>query len=505
MPAMGAEVPALQPALVERLDALKDRYGYQDSSISNMWTGAGTAGDKANQGQVNMAWQGLVWNELDQLYQYNGYARRYVDLIPAEACRKGWHLKDASKDADPLARDARRLFLIARAQEAMTWARLHGGSVVVMITDDVKRPEDLRKPLDLSKVKKLLNLVVCSRYEASPQAWTGDIASINFREVEEWLITPLMGGITSQSYPENNQASISRVIHYTRLAYFAGNRLPPAFRYRNNGFDASVLQAVWEAIRNITVVDQAGAAISHEFTVGVLQINGLASKLTSDQQKDFRDRLTLMTRIRSIWNQMVIDKEDKYTRETVSMAGWSDLHASVRAALAAQTGIPEQVLFGQAPSGLNTDGESHKALMANLISGTQQHRLVPPLTRIYEVLYWARANSGGVAVPDEWTIEFPAYAEMTEMERAKLRLTDAQADALAIQEGEITAQHAALSHYTPTGYVSAILPVTPADIPPVAALPDAGQLGAIPNPAVRPSFPSTVEPFSGGKGVAKKL
>ena len=441
----------------------------RDDSVANFLTGLGGWGDKTTAAQVDMQRGPLQWIQLDQLWRFNAYAKLVVNLLPAEACRKGWWVEDSTEQVDPFQTEFQRLAVLPLFQEAWTWGRLHGGAVIVMVTDETT-PYDLSSPLDLSKVKGIKALQVMSRYEAAPADFDGDITSDNFREVKMWRLAP----IVAATQPGANSALtylLGKEVHHSRVLYFAGERLPPAMRYANGGFDDSVLQATWDPIRNMTVIDQAAAILAQEWSTSVQKIKGLASLTTSDQASTLFTRMTIQQRLRGLTNGLIMDAEDDFALKQIRASGWKEVHESARAALAAASRYPETVLFGQPPGGLNTDGDNHRALMANLVTSGRQQRLRPNLLRLVEVLYAARANTGGGEVPGAYDVKFPAYEEMSDTEIAEMRWRIAQTDQVYMTNGVVSAKVVAASRYGPEGYSTEILPVDPEDVEEVPGKP----------------------------------
>lgn len=443
-------------------------------SIVNALTGLGTPGDKGQAGVVDMQRPVMQYAELTQLYRNNGYVERFVKLIPDECTRKGWRINDGGEEHNPMKGEDARLNIVQSINRCMRWARLYGGATILLVTNDDVPPEFrnrpaewLRQPLDLERVISLDNLIVLDPTESRPLTWEGAWRSPRFRDPLTWTVQPRTLGVTEDRYGNTDPMSTQyAVVHSSRLIYMPGNELPPPYRYANGGFDDSVIQPIWDAVRTRTSLDQALAVISQQFNVNVLKIENLEAQNASEEADAFMARMTALVQGLSLLQTVILKEGETFETTSMNLSSFSDLDKLSRSTLSAVTGLPEAVLFGQAPSGLNTDGESHQALMANLVSAIQTTRLNTPLRSIYEVVYAAQDGPWGGEAPDpsEWNIEFCPIEEMSESDAANMRKVIAETDAIYITAQVVTADHVAESRFGEDGYSVEMLPVSAQEI-----------------------------------------
>ena len=440
-------------------ERLLQRMARRADSIINSLSGLGGGYDKGTTARPDTSRIPLNFQELTVLYRHNGYAQRFIDIIPAEVTRKGWRIRDDSPDIDPMDAETRRLCIPERAREALTWGRLYGGGYLLIVTDEVAEPgtkshDLLRQPLDLSRVRAVRNLVVLDPSECQPYVYEGHLTSPRFREPAIWLVSPNSGSGT-QAMAGGQQ------VHHSRILVFPGRRLPSSIRYSNRGIDDSVLESVWDAIRNKTSVDQAAASICQELKLNVMKIEGLANMSTSDQADTFEMRMKVLARTKSLLNMVLMGEGETFESLATPMSGFDQLDANAKEALSAATGMPITLLFGEAPSGLNTDGESHRTLWGNVVAGVQHGVLRDPLTQLYTVLYAAKDGPTKGEAPASWNVEFLPLDELTETEQAALEKTHAETDAIRVSTGILPAEHIAASRYGEKGYQNALLPYDP--------------------------------------------
>ncbi len=435
-------------------------------AIYNPLSRLGGSSDKGAAALPDTSRVPLELAHLDVLYRYSAYGRRVVDIVPDEETRRGWKIVDGTQRVDALAEEEKRLHISSAINRARKWARHAGGSLIFLVTDEEQDPrartpsEQLRYPLDLARVKRLRNLLVVDRTEASPATWDGDVQSPTFGEPLTWWISPGTAGALTSGGKAIGGGSL---VHASRVIAFAGRRLPRRLRLNNGGWDDSVLESCWDAIRHLTSVDQGAALIAQEWQVKVMKVKGLAGLQTSDQALAFYTKLQQMATSMSMLNMSVIDQDEELTSLASTTTGFEELSSHARTELATAADMPQVLLFGEAPSGLNTDGESWRRHHAQSIAASQETELRDPLERIYRILYAQTEGPTAGREPARWDLVFEPLEQLTEDERAQIRLAIAQADAAYVSAGVLDPEHVAKSRFGRDGWSDDILPVPTAE------------------------------------------
>lgn len=456
-PPRNGHQPSFEERVLERAD-----------SMINQLTGLGSGFDKGAIARPNLNRVKLTPSELSASYVFNGIAKRIVDLPPDEATRAGWRIIDGSDDTDAVADEDKRLMTQHQTNLGLKRGRLYGDSIVVIVTTDDIPPEFQEpgriqdwpaQPLELDRVIRVESLVVFDGQEAWPIKYEGDIRQQNYREPSVWGLAPI-----GRTGPTN----APRAIHASRVMRFSGNILPHSLRFGGFGFSPagdtsltdndSVLQVVYEEVRNLISTMQGGATLAQELRESVVKIKGMGGNTTSDQAALFTMRMRLMARAKALLGLVVLDEDDTYENRSNPPTGFGELTAPMQAMLSAVTGIPQTILFGTTPAGLSTDDESGRQTFDRMINAFRETELRTQLEWFYTVLLASKEGPFQGRPPEDWRLEFAPLDEPTAEERAALRKTVMETDIGYINAGVLDPRLVTRSRFGPDGYQEELLP-----------------------------------------------
>lgn len=417
------------------------------SGVGNLTSNLGLAGFDSGAGARPLPGIPLNDQEIDDLYEFNGFCSAVVDDLVDDATRKGWKVKVGDKETDlsrQLASRDEELGLKLEINDAAKAGRKYGSSYLMMVfeeaynsVDAAGRPlVDLRRPP--RQVHKVLNLVQLDPEECTPWAWETDPRSRNFRLPSHYLITPTNEG----------HALSGIVVHADRLLYFCGKRLSKRRRAYNNNRDLSVVQQAWAQISNLTQADSSIVQHLQEASLSWLKIAGKAQKNMSDQAllTDLRTKEIAVGKSRA--RTLILDDHEDFGTVSSSIAGIGEQHDRLKESLAAVTGEPLTRMFGQAPGGLNADGESQAGSWRERISSYQQDDLQPQLERYYAY----QIQALGVAEDVDWKITFNPLDEPTEAQIAEQRAKVSEMDERYIALGVYTAEEVRAQRFGVDGW-----------------------------------------------------
>jgi hypothetical protein len=130
----------------------------------------------------------------------------------------------------------------------------------------------------------------------------------------------------------------------------------------------------------------------------------------------------------------VIDSKDEFETHAYSFAGIPETLLMLGQQISGALGVPLVRLFGQAPAGLNSTGDSDWRLYESMINAAQESRLRRPLTLVFKVMFQSVL---GTPPPDTWSFKFRPIRQLAEEEKAEIAQRDADTMAMLVQGGVI--------------------------------------------------------------------
>ena len=364
---------------------------------------------------------------LDGLYNDDGIAQRIVEAVVADAL-KGFINADSE-----LLDELKRIKTKQRIFEAGSLGRLYGGALLVAFVDDA---QDISKPLNNKRVHKITSLKVYDKYqvEFEDEDICTDIYQENFGQPEVYTI-----GKGKYAYDKCDDNSFR--VHRSRCFVFNGKRLSSESRSHNKGWDGSVLQSCYNAIRNYSIVNNSSVEIVQDFVQPVLKLSGLDDKISNNEMEAIRRRLEVIDKSRSSQNTIILDSEggEEYTKLPSTVAGLSELWEQFSEAICASTGIPASRLFGRSPSGLNSSGENDLKNWHDIVANYREDQIEPCIIWLLEIIKYQHSWS---KKPDTFNWTFPALHNPSEIELAEIKKKYAEIDSIYIDRGGIDASKA---------------------------------------------------------------
>ena len=310
---------------------------------------------------------GLQKQTLQGMYRSDGIAKRIVNIVVDDS------LREFINGEIELLEELKRV----RAKQAMfdagSFGRLYGGALLVAFVDD---GAELEQPLNHKQIQKIVSLQVFDRYQVS---WMDEDICKDFYQDHFGL--PEIFTISKQQNSHITEDESSFKVHRSRCFLFGGDRLCNSSRRHNRGWDDSVLQSCYEALRNYGIVNSSSVEIVQDFVQPIMKMSALSEKLTHGLD-EVRSRLDNIDRSRSGQNTILLDADggEEYNKLPSSIAGLDDLWDRFSETICATTGIPASRLFGRSPAGLNSSGESDLKNWHDIVSAYREDQIEPCLT-----------------------------------------------------------------------------------------------------------------------------
>lgn len=358
----------------------------------------------------------LYDKEIDNLYTYNGIARKIVEIPADDAVSEGFKLINGSDEIEQSKAVMSELEDIKwdnKFSEALSWERAMGGSAILMMINDGRRFDE---PLDIKSADRVERLDVYSKQDIST---TGSYYS---DPNDPKYGRPYM-------YTLINEYGNSINVHESRLLLFRGGRISKEERRYRDGWGGTVFDVIQRRlIQYETSMNLSLAALSR-LSQSMLKLNGLADILSGDGGEEIiQKRLQAIDMARHFLNTIAIDSADDYQQYGLALGGIPQISEEFEVALAAATNIPVTILFGRSPAGLNATGRSDFEQYYKMVNRIQTRNMKPQLSRLISILNQLK----GLNLPEKYTIEFNPLWTMSEPEKASVKQTKVNTEAAKI-------------------------------------------------------------------------
>lgn len=427
-----------------------------DSLWLNLQTGLGGANDPHATTGVNQSSEILAPSTLFNMYLNNGVISRACNIRPSLAIKNKWRVDDSSLDPDPMASENIRLNIFNRFLEAALYSQVFGGGYILIVTsndiDEVTGKVDVTRydpsvPLTPENVGTIVNLIPMTTLECTPMEYESLATNANYGRPRYWSCTP---------YPFLDGASFRT--HHTRVLCIRGVTAPNRNRATNRGSDFSIIQAAYDNLKSLGAVDASVGTYVQRLNRDVIKYSGLNALLSGDQKDEFATKMSLMMQVRSTFGMMVLDGNDEVENQQASISGFSDLSDHAKDAICAAFGLPRIVLFGEAPGGLNSDGDAGRGNMQAEVEIFQTQRLETPLHYLYRLVYAQKKGPFKGRIPKAFTIVFNPIGTPTPKEVAEIGRITAETDKIYIDCGVYTSEEVRRGRFGPTSGHSYRLP-----------------------------------------------
>ncbi len=302
------------------------------------------------------------------------------------------------------------------------WARLYGGAVGVLMI----KGQDLATPLRLSTIAKdsFAGVYVLDRWQLTPSLTELITSPGPTLGQSEWYLVNAgvpMGG--------------SR-IHHTRLIRLDGLELTYWERQAEMGWGMSVLERLYDRLVAFDSTTTGVAQLVYKAHLRIVKIKDLRVAIAASGKaiEAVYKNLEMIRAMQSSEGLTVLDANDEFEAHAYTFAGLSDVMLQFAQQLSGALGIPMVRLFGQTPTGLNTNGESDLRTYYDEINQYQEANLRGPVTKILHVEYWSCYQK---APPKDFDFEFEPLWQLTDEQKATVASTVSTAVGAMFDSGVI--------------------------------------------------------------------
>lgn len=398
--------------MANQSDRLKKKNERRHDAWANPTSGKGTQADKSR-GTVYTIGRILSPQMLSLLYQHDWLARKVCEKPAKDATRRG--VVFAEKSNEKLLKEAEKLLLFPKITEGIAWGRLYGGSALIFVVDD---GTDGSVPLDYTKVTRIVDIMSIDR---------------NFLSAEGIDVDPLS---TTYGMPSHYRVNGGSLFHASRIAMFRGAKATYDKRMENNGWGTSYVQLYWDAISDFQSSMGDLRHIMTESSLGVLKVPGLtnAKAMGGNAINAVMNRAEVFNRYKSIYRTAVLDSEEDYSYVNRTLSGLAELADRFMTQVAGAVDLPELILFGTSPGGLNASQEEQMETYYDSVSAIQETEATPAINMFL----------GCVTRGQDITWDYKPLNQLSDTKKAEVRNKEAQtlvavADLLALGPEECRA------------------------------------------------------------------
>jgi phage-related protein (TIGR01555 family) len=449
--------------------SLLDQYGRpipsseeREDAWANPMTGLGVTGaDKTRAASYLPVWR-VLDQELTSLYNGSDIAAKIVSKPVEEQFRRGFEIEAdnvSASEVDELREFATEYLDVENnMREGKRWGRLYGGTLLVMGIDDGRNPWD---PLDEENIRSFDSLALVDRRYSYVQSQYAAMNGPKYGKPQVYLISNAVAGYGWNSsgaqkiapVPANELrergAQVS-LVHESRVIRFDGNPADVVTRQNLAGWSWSVLQRVYDAMKQFDGAFDAAAYLLSDASQGVFKLQGLIKAIGAGQRAALAARLQLLEMSRSVMRGIALDaggpdgkNAEDFTRVPTPFTGIPDLLDRMMLRLSAAADMPATELFGRAPAGLNATGEADTRKWYDLVESNQKNELGPQFKRVFRLL--ALAKKGPLrARKVKWKVLFKPLWAPTDKEMADTRLANAQRDEIYVGIGAVKPEEVAV-------------------------------------------------------------
>ena len=360
--------------------------------------------------------------QLTGLYEGNGLFSKIIDSPAEEALKHGFDLNLKSDELNAFVEDALDdLEWEEKAATAIKWARLYGGALIVMLIDDGR---GLEEPVDWEHIRSIDELRVYERSIVQP-----DYASLYQQDYGGKGVGNRVSKFGQPEYYYVSSIYGSFKVHESRCLVFRNGVLPEQTSnatYLFWGMPEYV--RIRRALRETVTAHTDSVKLLERSVQAIYSMKGLASLLTTDDgENQVLKRLQLVDTSRGLLNSIAIDSEgEQYDFKTFQFSGVKDVIDATCNMLSALTNIPQTILFGRSPAGMNATGDSDFESYYNFVEKIQRLMLKRNLRTLLDVVFRAGIASGDVAEEPDYKLEFKPLWSLSDTEQAAVDQTKAQ-------------------------------------------------------------------------------
>lgn len=378
--------------------------------------------------------------QLEAAYRGSWLVGQVVDAVAEDMTRAGIDITstDAADNIQDLQTGLQRLSIWQSLCDVIKWSRLYGGAIGVMQIDG----QDLSTPLRIETVGKgqFSGLTVYDRWQLFPDLTTVITTGPDIGLPAYYYIVTAATFMAANGNEQSNvMATLQNGVrvHHSRIIRLIGIKLPFFQAITEMMWGESELERILDRLVAFDNTTMSVANLVNHAHLRTVRVDRLREILSSggDAEQGLIKMFEYMRLLQSSEGLTLLDKEDESQTSAYSFAGVSDVMLQFGQQLSGASGIPLVRLFGQAPAGLNSTGESDFRNYYDNINAQQEANLRRGVEKLLKVAY---QSIFGEEAPSDLSFKFTPLWQMTAKEKSEIATATTQTVVNAYDAGLVT-------------------------------------------------------------------
>jgi len=310
---------------------------------------------------------------LSYLYLENGLVQTGIDMPVRDAFRGGVSIQTKELNETELEEFnyyCNNNTVIESIKQAIIWSRLFGGGGIIIETGD-----EPNKKLDYKTLKQDTQIKF---YPVD--LWELSFSSQSARNYEEI------------AYREDEKGSpflyYGTIIDRSRVFTVKNRHSPSLTRPVLRGWGVSEIEHILQALNVYQKLMEFIFEATDEAKIDVYKMEGYNTSLLASGQAGsnaIATHLSVVNQQKNYHNALVLDATDDYIQKQLNLSGFDGLFKQATKYIANAWGIPENFLFGQGSSGLNSSNEEELQKYNSMLSALIRDKHQGFILDIYKI------------------------------------------------------------------------------------------------------------------------
>ena len=379
--------------------------------------------------------------ECDTYYQHWA-CRRTVDAIPDQMTRRWGHLIIADDSGDAADQLCQTLDTVLKTptkfNRAQKQANLYGGSGIVLFVDDGQT--DASQPVNESQIRSVEGMRLLDRWHIYPV-------------IEDYSRDPWDPTFYRLGQPVSGLAQTGQLIHESRVLPFHGIPVGEEVMRQYSGWSDSVLRGLIEAVNGYELGIYSASGALKDFEIFVHKVANFANiRKHPNGPEGLRTRARENRNLLATFRTFMVDKDaEDLSFLSRKFTGVDSIIDKTVDNIKYASGLPPSMLLQTYPVGLGATGLTERIQTAEMVSGQQETKFRDPLEKLLRYLFLSQ-GSPTKGIPDSWEWHFESLFELTDLEKAELRKSQAETDRIYVEMGSLNPQQVAESRFGGSDY-----------------------------------------------------